>query len=436
MASNDKLDCIYTILLPVHKLSMIAGLFVLSNPKNDEQGKRRKSKVTSINNITRAIILIITIVCATTFICVYRYCNYEKIEDRIEHIHLIQISITLLTAIILLFISAFKLEKGLNEIISIISEFDEVLKTSDNMYVNNGKTIKTKIIYLVAVFVILFVLDVISCYLNVICHFFTIVMDYTVFLHFIVISQYIAVVFLVKERFQMINNNLILPEIVNTNIWSLKCDKLGLILMKKMKSIKFLSKDQKEYLHTTENHTWNNINLVSQTEYFQKQRAHFKILRIAYETLCTVVSMINNLFGFQILLSIITLFTEITSNFYHAIRVIAISTNITALTVEIMFCGMCWSLQYLLILLSSTRICDAAVGQVNEICISLQRLLLIENLHPDSIAEIQLFIQQIVNRKVKFTAWGFFTIDSKLMGSIIGAVTTLLVILVQFHKIV
>ncbi|XP_023709129.2 putative gustatory receptor 28b [Cryptotermes secundus] len=47
--------------------------------------------------------------------------------------------------------------------------------------------------------------------------------------------------------------------------------------------------------------------------------------------------------------------------------------------------------------------------------------------------ELQEFSLQLLHRKVKFTACGFFPLDYTLFYSIVGAVTTYLVILIQFQ---
>ncbi|XP_023717531.1 putative gustatory receptor 28a isoform X3 [Cryptotermes secundus] len=47
--------------------------------------------------------------------------------------------------------------------------------------------------------------------------------------------------------------------------------------------------------------------------------------------------------------------------------------------------------------------------------------------------ELQLFSLQLLHRKVHFTAFGFFPLDFTLLYSITGAVTTYLVILIQFQ---
>ncbi|KAJ9599792.1 hypothetical protein L9F63_026359, partial [Diploptera punctata] len=47
--------------------------------------------------------------------------------------------------------------------------------------------------------------------------------------------------------------------------------------------------------------------------------------------------------------------------------------------------------------------------------------------------ELELFSLQISHQKIRFTACGFFPLDFTLLYSIIGAVTTYVVILVQFE---
>jgi hypothetical protein len=77
--------------------------------------------------------------------------------------------------------------------------------------------------------------------------------------------------------------------------------------------------------------------------------------------------------------------------------------------------------------------CNAARGEANRSVTLLQKLLLVPEFHPATAAEIQLFLHQVRDRKPKFTAWDFFTINYRLLGSIVGAVATFLVILVQMQ---
>ncbi|KAJ9599140.1 hypothetical protein L9F63_010408, partial [Diploptera punctata] len=57
----------------------------------------------------------------------------------------------------------------------------------------------------------------------------------------------------------------------------------------------------------------------------------------------------------------------------------------------------------------------------------------ISSISSSTMGELQLFSLQLLHRKVQFTACGFFPLDFTLLYSIIGAVTTYLVILIQFH---
>jgi hypothetical protein len=92
-----------------------------------------------------------------------------------------------------------------------------------------------------------------------------------------------------------------------------------------------------------------------------------------------------------------------------------------------------WALTQFFLLFCVTGSCNAASGEANRSVVLLQKLLLTD-LHPDTAEEVQLLLQQVSNRKVKFTAWDFFTINYTTLGSIVGGITTLLVIFVQIQN--
>jgi len=87
-----------------------------------------------------------------------------------------------------------------------------------------------------------------------------------------------------------------------------------------------------------------------------------------------------------------------------------------------------------LLLFWITGSCNGTSSEANRSAVILQKLLLIPELHPTTAVEIQLFFQQVINRKVKFTAWDFFTINYTILGPIVGAITTLFVTMVQFQN--
>jgi gustatory receptor len=54
-----------------------------------------------------------------------------------------------------------------------------------------------------------------------------------------------------------------------------------------------------------------------------------------------------------------------------------------------------------------------------------------QNFDQDTMTDLQLFSQQLLQRKMKFTAFGFLNLHYSLLFTIIGGVTTFLVIAVQ-----
>jgi hypothetical protein len=95
--------------------------------------------------------------------------------------------------------------------------------------------------------------------------------------------------------------------------------------------------------------------------------------------------------------------------------------------------AMSWGLIQFFLLFCVTGSYNAASGEANRSAVLLQKLLLTE-LHPDTAKQVQLSLQQVSDRKVRFTEWDFFTINYTTLGSIVGAITTLHAILVQIQN--
>jgi gustatory receptor len=129
----------------------------------------------------------------------------------------------------------------------------------------------------------------------------------------------------------------------------------------------------------------------------------------------------------------VSAFVQVTMNTSHAIILGMEQQENNLKFIHIVISVMCWALTQFFLLFCVTGSCNAASGEANRSAVLLQKLLLTE-LHPDTAEEVQLFLQQVSNRKVRFRAWDFFTINYTALGSIVGAITTLLVILVQIQN--
>jgi hypothetical protein len=62
----------------------------------------------------------------------------------------------------------------------------------------------------------------------------------------------------------------------------------------------------------------------------------------------------------------------------------------------------------------------------------LVQKLLLAGFDQSTTAELQLFSQQLLNRKMNFTAFGFLTLHYSLLLTIIGGVITYVVIAMQY----
>jgi hypothetical protein len=139
------------------------------------------------------------------------------------------------------------------------------------------------------------------------------------------------------------------------------------------------------------------------------------------------------MYGLQILLCIVSAVVETTSNFSYAITTLQWNVLIDVGHYHKFVTQIIWALMQFLLVFWITATCSAASGEGNRSVTLLQKLLLLPETHPATAAEIQLFLQQVRDLKLRFTAWDVFTINYTLLGSTVGAITTFLVILVQFQ---
>jgi hypothetical protein len=139
------------------------------------------------------------------------------------------------------------------------------------------------------------------------------------------------------------------------------------------------------------------------------------------------------MYGLQILLCIVSAFIDVTTNLSYSIIKIPSNVFTNLGSYHHLPSPIILALMQFLLLFGLTATCSAAIGDANRTVTLLQKLLLLPELHPATAAEIQLFLQQVRDLKLRFTAWDVFTINYTLLGSTVGAITTILVMLVQFQ---
>jgi gustatory receptor len=140
------------------------------------------------------------------------------------------------------------------------------------------------------------------------------------------------------------------------------------------------------------------------------------------------------MYGFPLLLEICVTTVEIILSSYVLLATLLgfqnVETNAIGQFISLMTA---WLIHYAFKLISITAPCQSATTEAENTAVLVQKLLLARHFDQDSVTELQLFSQQLLQRKMKFTAFGFLSIDYSLLFTIIGGVTTFLVVAMHFR---
>ncbi|XP_050436682.1 gustatory receptor for sugar taste 43a-like isoform X2 [Adelges cooleyi] len=171
---------------------------------------------------------------------------------------------------------------------------------------------------------------------------------------------------------------------------------------------------------------------LSELSYGHKLCDSIEIYRYCYGQFCDMVSLLNSTYQLHLLGSISACFLKILFNIYFAMFGYVVGTNGPKEQDELVR-AICWMIYYSLRFLTIIWVANITAKQA----LKAKSLVTdINNRYLDSSTkeELQLFLDQICNRSIEFTACDFFTLNTHLITSAIAAGATYLVILVQFHS--
>ena len=164
------------------------------------------------------------------------------------------------------------------------------------------------------------------------------------------------------------------------------------------------------------------------------EQRNIRSAREIYDDLCDIGALINSMYGFQILLGLGLATVELTLTSYLMLATILGFLAVEADTSGRFICIMtAWLLLHAIKLISITASCQSATSEVENTVMLVQKLLL-AGFDQNSMAELQLFSQQLLHRKMNFTAFGFLKLDYSLLLTIIGGAITYVVIAMQFNN--
>jgi len=427
---------IFSHIIPIYYLSKFTGLAPLSLAyTHSEQGRVGVALKTSVFGILHTVLTIMMIIGAQC--CVLYFSDEIPINgERKNKVVNLEFLINGVAGVTGLVMSLIRIRKQMDELLHKIYVVDEILNTKFDIMRTNEKHLRVQLISLISVVFIVYANDG-----------FVPPFDYSVWIIYVCTSikivtiiQFVNLVSLLRQKFQILNSYLAPAENPtqrrnDTNMWEIL-----------LQTPSFRNEDnwkddalQIEALYQALNgQHYSNIimqdftNTCIRNSWLHKEKLRCRALRIIWDVLCDISSSVNSMYGLQILLCIVSAFIEITTNLSYSIIKIPLNDVTNVLFHHHLLTPIIWALMQFLLLFWITATCSAACGEAHRSVTLLQKLLLLPEFHPATADEIKLFLQQTKDRKPKFTAWDVFTINYSFLGSTVGAITTYLVILVQF----
>ncbi|XP_020806173.1 putative gustatory receptor 2a [Drosophila serrata] len=154
-------------------------------------------------------------------------------------------------------------------------------------------------------------------------------------------------------------------------------------------------------------------------------------VRVVYQRVWALVALLNRCYGLSMLMQVGNDFLAITSNCYWMFLNFRQSAA-SALDILQIVASAVWSAPHLGNVLVLSLLCDRTAQCATRLALSLHQVSV--DLRNDSHnALITQFSLQLLHQRLHFSAAGFFNVDCTLLYTIVGATTTYLIILIQFH---
>ncbi|KAJ9588173.1 hypothetical protein L9F63_018437, partial [Diploptera punctata] len=249
--------------------------------------------------------------------------------------------------------------------------------------------------------------------------------------------QFINLVLLIKHRYTVLNRTLMLIHKVPDKEFEWN------ILLKNKKNVH--KTEAIKQIHEVENPIFQKTGIINAKGEVENSFANLKIfpdiereeakiikLQKVHSSLYDVAELVKSCFGLPILFELTFIFGSLIQSLYNSLLTSLQLDNLGthAGSGEAVGLFLSWSVVRMIKMMCITTSCQMASNEANRTGILIQKLLLGSN--GDS-KTLRNFSQQLLHYKLNFTACGFFTLDATLLYSLAGAVTTYLVILLQFQ---
>jgi hypothetical protein len=347
-----------------------------------------------------------------------------------------------ITSVTSLAIGLVRIRKEMDTLLYKVSVVDILIGTRSDILRRNGRYLWMQVISTVTIIFSVYANDIVGSYSGDSKRLWLIIIYVCSFINFVTVIQFVNLISLLRQKFGILNRYLASPENptdyrTDSNLWDTL---LQTPRFRKEDNWKDDALHMEEFYQALNRPRYSNIiiqdstSISMQNSWLHNEKLRFRALRIIWDVLCDISSSVNSMYGLQIFLCIVSAFIETTSCTSYAIITLIKAKDPT--NVEIYYQQVTliiWALMHFMLFFWITATCGTASREANRTVTLLQKLLLLPELHPAPAAEIQLFLQQVRDLKITFTAWEVFTINYTLLGSTVGAVITFLVILVQLQ---
>ncbi|KAJ9588175.1 hypothetical protein L9F63_018439, partial [Diploptera punctata] len=155
-------------------------------------------------------------------------------------------------------------------------------------------------------------------------------------------------------------------------------------------------------------------------------------LQTLHLSLFDAANLINSCYGMSLLSELTFLFVALIQNIYYTLVIILQfdSLNIKTSVGETVSILICWIILRLLKMVCIATSCQMASEEANRTGRLVRNLLLRDYANTNCLEK---FSHQLLHYRLQFSASGFFTLDYTYLYSVAGAITTYLIILLQFN---
>jgi gustatory receptor len=155
-----------------------------------------------------------------------------------------------------------------------------------------------------------------------------------------------------------------------------------------------------------------------------------------HNVLCDAVLLVTSAYELQLLFASLNSFANMTNWLYFGLCYFygyRGAHNKGVVVSNLLVSGLLWCLQELAKLLCITVSCHLASNEMRQTSVVIRKLHLADRHEAATVAELDRFLHHVATHQFKFTAFSFLNLDFSLLVSVLGAVCTYLVILMQFN---